>query len=711
MSCAKPAVASVAAVRRERAGQDTGGDQHLPAVRGGVSLWHGRRRCALLVRRFAALARVAGAVGRIRRQLSLPCLPAGQARPVVRGWGRRPVVKLIDKLLMVSAVVLAVLVVVLTALSALSFRNFSLYTAERHARSVAETIKVGLTESMINGTINKRQQFLGRLAGVPGVHRVQVTRGPAVIAQFGPGLASEGSATDDVKTVLATGKEAFGLVDTEGGLMFHAVIPYVASDQGLPNCLQCHTVSSGTVLGAVTVDISFAEVRRQGIIAVVLVSLAVIIAALVALLLLRRMMRPLSETARSVQEVTSQAVGGNFSGRILQRTSDEVGEIALNINHLMEFLEREVNTIRSRVGELMGHRAREGGNQLEHTTELVESLVEASHFKQAIEEDQTKLDIYRRLADMLRTRFDVQRYSIYEVASSKNRMTAISIDGEDNATCCYCDPQVMVDASFCRARRTGHEVNAVTFPGLCTMFRPAVAGDTHICLPINQSGTAGAVVQIVARAEDAAAASRQVPFIGVYLREAGPVLEAKRLMEHLRENALRDPMTGLYNRRFLEDYVGTLVSSSQRRKSPFTVLMLDLDYFKQVNDTHGHEAGDKVIKTLADILARSVRGSDMAVRYGGEEFLLVLTDTGVDSAMRVAEKIRAEVEATRIPLPSGILQKTISIGVSEFATDADTFWQVVKFADVALYRAKAAGRNRVMRFTPEMWDTATDGRY
>jgi GGDEF domain-containing protein len=123
------------------------------------------------------------------------------------------------------------------------------------------------------------------------------------------------------------------------------------------------------------------------------------------------------------------------------------------------------------------------------------------------------------------------------------------------------------------------------------------------------------------------AASQRVPFIGVYLREAGPVLEAKRLMEHLRENALRDPLTGLYNRRFLEDYVGTLVSSSQRRKSPFAVLMLDLDYFKQVNDTHGHEAGDKVIKTLADLLVRSLRASDMAVRYGGEEFLLVLTDT------------------------------------------------------------------------------------
>jgi diguanylate cyclase (GGDEF)-like protein len=410
-----------------------------------------------------------------------------------------------------------------------------------------------------------------------------------------------------------------------------------------------------------------------------------------------------------VQEVTSQAVGGDFSGRVRQYSADEVGEIAVNINRLMDFLEREVNTIRTRVGQLMDHRAREGGNQLAHTTELVESLVEASQFKQAIEEDQTKLEIYQRLAGILRDKCHIKRFSIYEVAPSKNRMTAISIDGEVGATCRYCDPQVMVDASFCRARRTGHQVNAVEFPGLCTMFRPASAGDIHICLPINQSGATGCVVQIVGDAGEASLATLMVPFIGIYLREAGPVLEAKRLMEHLRENALRDPMTGLYNRRFLEDYVGALVNSSQRRKSPFSVLMLDLDFFKQVNDIHGHEAGDKVIKTVADLLIRSLRASDMAVRYGGEEFLLVLTDTTAETALRVAEKIRAEIEATKIPLPGGILCKTISIGVSEFPTDADTFWQVVKFADVALYKAKAGGRNRVVRFVPEMWDS--EGSY
>lgn len=612
--------------------------------------------------------------------------------------------KLKDKVLVFFVGIMAALVVVLTVISALSFRHFSLYTAERHARSVAETVKVGLTESMINGTIDKRQQYLARLSEVPGVQRVRVIRGQAVVGQFGPGLARESATGKGIETVLATGRESFEVVEDSGTPVFHAVIPYVADDRGTPNCLQCHAVQNDTVLGAVVIDISLAEVRNQGIIAVTLVSLALFVAAMLALALLRRMMNPLSETASAVQDVTAQAVGGNFSGRIRQRSSGEVGEIALNINRLMDFLEREVTTIRTKVGQLMGHQVSVGGNQLVLTTEMVESLVEVSQFKQAIEEDQTKLDIYRRLAEMLRNKYDFKRFSIYEIAASKNRMMPIIVDDEIGAPCRHCDPQVTIDASFCRARRTGREVNAVEFPNLCTMFSPEQAGDTHICLPINQSGSAGCVVQIVAAADEAVLVRMMTPFVAVYLREAGPVLEAKRLMEHLRENALRDPMTGLHNRRFLEEYVSALVAGSQRRKSAFSVLMLDLDFFKQVNDTHGHEAGDKVIKTLADILQRNVRTSDMAIRYGGEEFLLVLMDTSAEQALNVAEKIRSEVEATKIPLPGGMLQKTISIGVAEFPNDSDTFWQVVKFADVALYRAKSSGRNKVVRFTSDMWD-------
>ncbi|WP_284155143.1 sensor domain-containing diguanylate cyclase [Sulfuricystis thermophila] len=618
--------------------------------------------------------------------------------------GGRILNKLKHKATLFFVAILALLVVMLTALSAFSYRRFSLYMAERHARSVAETVKVGLTESMINGTIDKRQQFLSRVASVPGVLEVRVVRGTAVIDQFGPGLAAETVRSDGIERVFATGKEVFEVVDAAEGPVFHAVLPYIANDQGIPNCLQCHAVTNGTVLGAVSIDIDLKEVRHEGVFAVAFVSLIVFLAALVSLYLLRRMLNPLSETAEAVRDVTSQAVGGNFSGRIRQTSTDEVGEIAGNINKLMDFLEREITRIQSRVSQLIGQRCTQGGNQLVLTTEMVDSLVEASQFKQAIEEDQTKHEIYRRLGDVLERKFDFKRYSIYEIANSKNRMTPMLVDGEMGANCRWCDPQILVDASFCRAKRTGHEVDAIAQPGLCTMFRPGEEGDTHICLPMIQSGMAGCVTQIVVSREEADLTRLMAPFLAVYLREAGPVLEAKRLMEHLRENALRDAMTGLYNRRFLEEYVSALVAGSQRRKSPFSVLMLDLDFFKQVNDTHGHEAGDKVIKTLADILQRNIRSSDMAVRYGGEEFLVLLLDTGAEGALKVAEKIRAEVESTKISLPGGMLQKTLSIGVAEYPEDSDTFWQVVKFADVALYKAKTTGRNKVVRFTPDMWD-------
>lgn len=613
--------------------------------------------------------------------------------------------KLNTKTLLFFSILMGALVLLLASISLYSFKQFSLYTAERHARSVAETIKVALTESMVNGTISNRPQFLTRLKDVPGVQNVKVVRSDAVIGQFGPGVNGESTRDNAEDQVLKQGKASFQIAEHHGDTIFRAIIPYVASHQGTPNCLQCHNVSNDTVLGAVSIDVPMTEVRQQAMIATAMVSTAVFLAALLTLVLMRKQIRPLVETASAIQEVVNQAVRGGFSGRVKQQTSDEVGEIASSINRLMEFLDECLGTVGRRVGELMGHQPQNSGNQLVATTEMVESLVEVSQFKQAIEEDQNKLDVYQRLSRLLADKYDFQLFSIYEVASSKNRMTPIVVNGEINAPCRWCDQQILIDSTHCRVRRTGHEVNAVEFPSLCTMFRDSDADEkhTHICLPITQSGAVGCVVQLVFPVEQGQLANLLIPYITVYLRETAPVLEGKRLMEHLRESSLRDAMTGLYNRRFLEEYVTTLVATSQRRASPFSILMLDLDYFKQVNDTFGHEAGDKVLKTLSEILVKTVRGSDMVVRYGGEEFLIVLLDTAADQAFNVAEKIRAKVEDTKIPLPGTVLQKTISIGVAEFPADTDTFWQVVKFADVALYEAKTQGRNRVLRFVPEMW--------
>ena len=124
-----------------------------------------------------------------------------------------------------------------------------------------------------------------------------------------------------------------------------------------------------------------------------------------------------------------------------------------------------------------------------------------------------------------------------------------------------------------------------------------------------------------------------------------------------------------------------------------------------LNDTHGHEAGDIVLIKTAEVLKNCVRASDLVIRYGGEEFLILLIDIkSRDDIAELAERIRASMEATSFTIPDAVLKKTISIGYSEFPDDSEGFWEAIKYADVALYRAKSEGRNRVVSFAKETWD-------
>jgi diguanylate cyclase (GGDEF)-like protein len=220
-----------------------------------------------------------------------------------------------------------------------------------------------------------------------------------------------------------------------------------------------------------------------------------------------------------------------------------------------------------------------------------------------------------------------------------------------------------------------------------------VIGVMQFLLPLDSSK------EVIARFED------QVEHAWRFIREATPVIEAKRFAAALRETTLKDPMTDLYNRRFLESYMETLIANSKRRKANIGILMCDMDFFKEVNDTYGHEAGDSVILKTAEVLTSCVRASDLVIRYGGEEFLVLLLDVkSPDDTAHIAEKIRSSMEATEIQLPNGkTLQKTISVGYSVFPVDSDAFWECIKYADVALYKAKDDGRNRVCEFKPEMW--------
>ncbi len=192
-----------------------------------------------------------------------------------------------------------------------------------------------------------------------------------------------------------------------------------------------------------------------------------------------------------------------------------------------------------------------------------------------------------------------------------------------------------------------------------------------------------------------------------FVKEALPVLETKHLTETLLQTAHRDELTRIYNRRYLEETKHNLLALVKRRSSTLGVLMCDIDRFKEVNDTHGHAAGDVVLRDVARIFQTALRTSDLLIRYGGEGFLILLNDVEDNGAMEVAERIRAAVEKYRFQAGGMVLQKTISIGVAELPNDTDVFEACIGFADSAMYQAKDQGRNRVVRYQPEASDEAS----
>lgn len=610
-----------------------------------------------------------------------------------------------NKVTLLFSAIAATLLAVLVAISLYAFRNFSIASATEHLLTSAEIVRVHLTESMINGVIDKRERFLQRLTEVHGLRSARVVRSAEVSKQFGEGLNLEMAADDIERSVLAEGKPRFELTTEKGESIYRGTIPYIATVSGNPNCLQCHHVKEGTVLGAVTMTLSIDDLKQKALLTVAGIAGAVTLFSGLLILLARRLLRPVSDTAHAVEQAVHRALEGDFKAHVEQQTKDEIGQIASDMNRLLGFLDNGLNRIGTNVARLTQRTPAPDENLLTATIDMVDSLTRAAHFKQAIEEDETKAEIYQRLAVTLENEFQIKEYSLYEVGSGNNQLKPIIVNGTLSADCRWCDPQILARPEACRARRTGHTADGVLSSGICYAFQPPADGGErhHICLPMIQSGTVGSVVQLVAKPEDAERLSKVLPYVKVYLQETAPVLETKRLMETLREANLHDPMTGLSNRRFLEEFMATLLASAQRRQIHLAVLMLDLDYFKMVNDTYGHDAGDTVLKAVAKVFQQSVRASDLVIRYGGEEFLIILQDAEGDAAERVAENIRIAVENLKIQVAGTVLQKTISIGIADFPSDSDTFWQAVKFADVALYQAKETGRNKVVRFRPDMW--------
>ncbi len=218
-----------------------------------------------------------------------------------------------------------------------------------------------------------------------------------------------------------------------------------------------------------------------------------------------------------------------------------------------------------------------------------------------------------------------------------------------------------------------------------------------VSVPLQVGTRVIGTLDVLSKQNKQAFRSKHLKMLTVLAGQAAIAIENAQLYETLREESVRDQLTGLYNRRYMEEALRQAVYNAKRRKCPISILLFDIDHFKHVNDTYGHHVGDSVLREIGTLLRVNVRGEDIACRYGGEEFLVILPGASLAHATQRAEALRATVQELRIGCGETI-SVTISIGVAVFPDHGSEMNDVISNADKALYLAKHSGRNQVKCF-------------
>ncbi len=554
--------------------------------------------------------------------------------------------------------VLSIIISLMFILSILSlitfiynFKKLSVKIATAQAISIAQNVRDGLTAHMINETMDKRAFFLNNIAKNQKIENFHLLRAQSVIEQYNAGFYTESRSSKIEKKVLKSAKIQSQLIETFDSAILKISIPYIATSDQNPNCLSCHKAKLGDVLGVISMDISIDEIRKDGISIAFKILLVVLLILILSIFVARFYILPYLKLFNDLENGISRAYKGDFSYHIETALESEAGKVASRLNELSEIYK----------------------------------------FKKTIELDENKETIYNRIVHIVQTKFDITKFIMFEI-NNKTKLRNIIFDTVDLNS-------VLLDnnASVCRAFRINEDVYSNDFDDIC--LNCLQKAQCYICLNFTINDDFSIVLHIQeSKEKDIEKIKNLIPIIKNYFEMAKPVIETKILMNILKETTLRDPMTSLYNRRFLNELLNSNFASRVKDGFSHAFLMMDIDFFKSVNDTYGHDVGDEVIKRLALIMKESVRGSDISVRYGGEEFLILLNCTIQKKAVKLAQDIRKEFEEEKFVGNSKIFSKTLSIGIAYYPNDADTLNETLKHSDEALYEAKSTGRNKVVEF-------------
>ncbi|MFA7611234.1 MAG: GGDEF domain-containing protein [Sulfurimonas sp.] len=582
----------------------------------------------------------------------------------------------------------------------LNFREYSINSAVEKSQMAANIVKDGLTAHMVNGMMDKRQYFLDKIATSNNIKSLWIARGENVISQYGEGLHSETIRDALDAQVLKTGESIQKITENTKDTTLRVTIPYKASTPAdNTNCISCHNVNRGDTLGIISMEFDISDMRSSGMMTILKILGINLLFIIVVLLLINYYVTPYMNLFSNLQNGIKKAYSGDFTHEFISKVGGDAKNVVEQMNSLFRKMQETFGDIKYNLATFIPQGAALSNDPLHEAKTIISELSDIYKFKKTIELDGSKDEVYTRIIDILKLKYHVGHFAFYEVNNVTAERKLIYSTEEEN----ICFEKTNKNALECRAHRTNSVTISTEFPNLC---QSCISLDIdYVCIPFNINHDVSLVVSMTSdNRDEVALMKKNIPSIRHYLEAAKPVIESQILMEKLRDTSLRDGMTGLYNRRILEEVIDKIMSHANRHKESYAVLMLDVDFFKMVNDTYGHDTGDKVIVALSKVIKNSIREADLAIRYGGEEFLILLSNATDDGIMKVATKIHSAFGALSFDVGSSeSLKKTLSIGIAKFPTDGDTIWKCIKYADTALYEAKNTGRNKIVEFKPEMF--------
>ncbi len=604
------------------------------------------------------------------------------------------------KLLLIVALMLIGLATATIVNVAINFRSYAYQNAIEKSKMTAEIVRDGLTAHMVNGIMDKRDFFLRNIAESKDVENLWIVRADNIISQYGMGLKNEISRDALDTQVLKEGKTVRKIIEDSEKAILRVSIPYIATAYGTPNCLSCHSAQEGEVLGAISMEFNIEDIRETGTLTIAKIFGINLIFLIIALFATNHYFKPYMSLFNNLREGTKKAYLGDFTYRFTTRLKGEGKEVADQMNDLFEKMQDAFGNIKDQLHSFVARSNISCSDPLHEASSIIHELADIYKFKKTIELDKDKYAIYERVYHLLEHKFGLKHFAMYEVNHSRKERNLLYItEGES-----FCSHKADADAFECRAFRTSTDIVSSDFPNLCESCTQNGKLE-YICLPFNINNDYSLILSISGTHKDHIDdISDKITSIRNYYEAAKPVVESKILMDILRESSLRDGLTGLYNRRFLEEYIEQEQAQIQRDKTNYDIMMIDIDYFKLVNDTYGHDVGDTVIRGLSDLLKSSIRDADMAIRYGGEEFLILLRRTTDDATMKIASSIHTSFRDMSFNVGNENIKKTLSIGIAKLPQDSDSMWKVIKYADTALYEAKNTGRNKIVEFKAEMFE-------